>query len=430
VSLVPTRSDAGPPRYSYLRRRPEESVLYQAVQEHWETFRSQTEEGLPAYVVREFESFLRCGFLAHGFLRMKCEACRHEKLVAFSCKRRGFCSSCAASRMSESAAFWVDHVFPHVPVRQWVLSVPIPLRFWMARNPGLLGSVLAITIRAIERTYARKARRAGIQGPIRTGSVTVVQRFGGSVNLNIHFHMLFLEGVYQLVGGKPEFLATSAPTHEDVEETLLRNQARLLRLLRKRGLVPRDGQDVAVGAEDGGAQSVLVACQEASVAGRIALGPRAGHRVRRMGSFGFPGEVPFSEGPRCVGLGGFSLHANVAVGSQQREQLEHLCRYIARPPVAEERLYRTSDGHIAYRVKREWSDGTQALLFSPMEFMEKLAALVPQPRIHLTRFHGVLAPHHAWRGQIVPRVKEAPTAQGAEMHGVRPVVGEISPEVL
>ena len=137
--------------------------LYRVVQENWKTFEAEAEaerDGmpLPRYVREEFEAYLRCGILAHGFLRAKCNACRHERLVALSCKRRGFCPSCAARRMNESAAFWVDHVVPDVPVRQWVLSAPVPLRIAMARSPGVLGEVLRIFQRVVMASYRRRAR--------------------------------------------------------------------------------------------------------------------------------------------------------------------------------------------------------------------------------------------------------------------------------
>ena len=86
----------------YERRRPEETILYQLVQENLETFLAQVEAerggGLPEFVKAEFDAFLTCGILAHGFLRLRCSECGHEKLVAFSCKRRGFCPSCGARR--------------------------------------------------------------------------------------------------------------------------------------------------------------------------------------------------------------------------------------------------------------------------------------------------------------------------------------------
>jgi len=122
----------------YERRRPDETTLYQVVQEHVETFFAQVEletgSGLPQFVKDEFEAFLECGILAHGFLRLRCGGCAKDTLVAFSCKRRGFCPACGARRMAETAAHLVDHVIPHVPIRQWVVSFPIPLRHLFATH--------------------------------------------------------------------------------------------------------------------------------------------------------------------------------------------------------------------------------------------------------------------------------------------------------
>jgi ribosomal protein S27E len=84
---------------------------------------------LPDFVEQEFDAYLACGRLEHGFLRVRCEQCHAEQLVAFSCKKRGFCPSCGARRMAETAALLVDEILPRQPLRQWVLSVPYPLRF-------------------------------------------------------------------------------------------------------------------------------------------------------------------------------------------------------------------------------------------------------------------------------------------------------------
>ena len=136
---------AGRNQVHYERRRPEETTLYQVVQEHLETFLAQvqaeTGARLPEFIKDEFDAFLECGILAHGFLRLRCGDCDHEKLVAFSCKRRGFCPSCGARRMAQSAARLVEWVIPRVPVRQWMLSFPIPLRILLAPSGSALSAV-------------------------------------------------------------------------------------------------------------------------------------------------------------------------------------------------------------------------------------------------------------------------------------------------
>ena len=114
-------------------------MLYRLVQQNAATFFSEAEAAacadLPQFLKDEFDAFLECGILPHGFLRLRCGDCGHDKLVAFSCKRRGFCPSYVVRRMAQTAAHLVDHVIPHVPVRQWVLSLPIPLRRRLRRVP-------------------------------------------------------------------------------------------------------------------------------------------------------------------------------------------------------------------------------------------------------------------------------------------------------
>jgi ribosomal protein S27E len=130
-------------------------------------------------VRREFEDYLKCGRLEHGFLRVRCTGCHSEKLVAFSCKRRGFCPSCGARRMVESAALLVDEVLPAVPMRQWVLSVPFALRFLFASNAAAMGEALRIVYRTISGFLIRRAGLA--RGTGQCGAVTLIQRFGSAL---------------------------------------------------------------------------------------------------------------------------------------------------------------------------------------------------------------------------------------------------------
>jgi hypothetical protein len=142
---------------------------------------------------------------------------------------------------------------------------------------------------------------------------------------------------------------------------------------------------------------MLAALTGASIQGRIALGPRAGARVWRLGEDPDAPRV-ISQSPRHAHIGGFDLHANVAVPAADRTRLEQLCRYLLRPAVAHDRLRRLSDDRILLTLKTPWADGTRHLLFAPMDLLEKLAALIPRPRINLILYHGVLAPNARWRG--------------------------------
>ncbi len=158
----------------YVRHRPEDTLLYQIVEAHYPTFCDLLEQQgrpLPAYISREFDDFLQCGRLEHGFLRVRCDQCRNEKLVAFSCKRRGFCPSCGARRMVESAALLADEVFPRRPVRQWVLSFPFPLRFLFASHPAVSEKRLSLT-NSRQISYQLKT-------PYRDGTTHVIFNRGG-----------------------------------------------------------------------------------------------------------------------------------------------------------------------------------------------------------------------------------------------------------
>jgi hypothetical protein len=109
----------------------------------------------------------RCGILAHGFARLRCDACAAERLVAFSCKGRGVCPSCSARRMVEVAAHHTDHVLPAVPVRQWVLSLPKRIRPFLPHDPRLAGDVLRALLRTIRTTLRRASPPASGRHPAR-----------------------------------------------------------------------------------------------------------------------------------------------------------------------------------------------------------------------------------------------------------------------
>jgi hypothetical protein len=105
---------------------------------------------------------------------------------------------------------------------------------------------------------------------------------------------------------------------------------------------------------------------------------------------------------RVAKANGFSLHAGVSCEGHQKEKRERLCRYIARPAVAVPRLSLSSTGKVVYTLKTPYHDGTTQVAFEPADFIARLAALVPKPRVNLTRYHGVLAPNHRSRSLVTP----------------------------
>jgi len=129
----------------YERHEPEKTLLHEVVREQLESFLARSSrDGAPVarFVEREIRAYLECGVLAHGFLRVHCDGCGHDRLVAFSCKRRGFCPSCGGRRMADAAAHLIDRVLPEVPVRQWVLTIPYPRSSRCAWNARLTTEVL------------------------------------------------------------------------------------------------------------------------------------------------------------------------------------------------------------------------------------------------------------------------------------------------
>jgi len=144
-----------------MRCPPGVKKVCNAVAGHLETFLEQSRQdgyGLPKYVEKEFERYLECGILAHGLAHFHCDTCGTDLAVAFSCKTRGFCTSCLGRRMADTAAYLVDQVFPQVPVRQWVQSLPIQLRFHLAYDHQLTSEVLEVFLRAVGGWYSSKAR--------------------------------------------------------------------------------------------------------------------------------------------------------------------------------------------------------------------------------------------------------------------------------
>jgi hypothetical protein len=140
--------------------------------------------------------------------------------------------------------------------------------------------------------------------------------------------------------------------------------------------------------------------QSAACTYRIAFGPRAGQKVLSLQSI--PSVDAQHPQQRCVNKQGFSLHAEVRCAMNQGKKLEQLCRYITRPAIANERLKLNTTGDVVLRLKSPYQDGTTHIVMTPLEFMQRLAALVPRPRLNLIRFHGVLAPNAKLRPQIIP----------------------------
>jgi hypothetical protein len=401
-------------------------LLWQTLRSHFPALVADAQEQgaapLPRFIHLAVEDFLRCGILSHGFLRAHCEGCQHSFLVPFSCKERGICPSCDGRRMNACVMHLDEHVLPAVPVRQWVLSAPFELRPLLARFPDALTALNRLFVEEIRRC-SRNTTLAPEGSEVATGAVVFVQRFGGSLNLHVHLHVLVPDGVFVRRPGEPiTFLAGKTPDALQLQLVVERVARRMLAWLGRHGYLRVEER------EEGEPQQALQAClQFAAATGSFA----------RLDA---PEEEPIepfahrAKSPLSAQAQGFSLHAGVRIGAADREGLRRLVRYCARPAICAERLSLLPDGRIAYQLKKPNARGATHRVMSPQELVARVIALIPPPYHHLVRYHGVLAPHHAWRAEIVatcpapapvvascgaapratPSAAEPPTQQAAE----------------
>jgi hypothetical protein len=258
-----------------------------------------------------------------------------------------------------------------------------------------------VFVRAVLGVLRARARDHGLEDG-RGGAVAVIQRFGGALNLNLHIHALVLDGVFARTGaGGLTFHPARRLTALDVAEVLATVEPGIRRLVDRRGLGESDEASAAADAWADEAPG-LAGLAAASVQGTVALGPDRGARLRRLGDLTEEGDAPTSEGCHAR-ANGFDLHAGLVVPAGQRDLLERVCRYALRPPVTEERLHLTDDGQVRLALRQPWRDGTTDVVFDPVEFLGRLAVLVPRPRINLLLYHGVLGPRAAWRAEVTRR---------------------------
>jgi hypothetical protein len=218
------------------------------------------------------------------------------------------------------------------------------------------------------------------------------------LRLNPHFHTLALDGVYARdAAGTLVFQALVAPSATDVAEVAADTHRRLVRVLARHGrsLEGIDEVEDALALE----QPVLASCYAASASDVQLLGDEPGQRTRKLAR-----PVRLTETTSTGALatvGGVNVHAKVVIDGRDRARLERLCRYIARPPLAQDRLELHGDARVRYTFKRAWKDGTHAVLLEPLDLIGRLCALVPPPRFHMLRYHGVLAANAKLRAEVV-----------------------------
>jgi len=353
--------------------------------ESWLAWREAAERPVPGYVEDELRGYLQCGLLCFGFARAVCMSCRTGFVVAFSCKGRGVCPCCNGRHMAQTAAHLADHVIPPVPVRQWVISVPKRLRGMLADRPRAVAALTKIFLDEVERLLCAaagvpEAANTPSASRPRHGGISFLHRFGSALNNHVHLHACVTDGVFvpaaDLAGcdAPPTFLPARPVTQADLAALTERVRRRVIRWFRLARLL-----DAAAAAD-------MLAWENS----------------------------------------GFSVDASVRITLLDRDvpsyfrSLEHLLRYCARPPFALERLsvIRGPDGRIIRvryvlprhraatwvvqgRGRKSTRPGANGVIeLSPFEFLDRLVDLVPPPRKHRHRYHGVFAPNHKLRKAV------------------------------
>lgn len=206
-------------------------------------------------------------------------------------------------------------------------------------------------------------------------------------------------------------MKTPAPSNDDVAHVIQNIRRRVLAHLRKKGYINKHGKEALNPILDPliDDSPFLKEALSASAGGKIAFGENAGKKVRKIHSgFGYEEEVPFAKGELCCSIGGFNIHGARKIKKQDRHKLRDLISYMGRGAIANERIDINKSGDVIYTLKRSYSDSTQKLIFTPLEFLEKLSAIIPPPKIHLINYTGCFAPHFAQREKIIlkPHVKK------------------------
>jgi len=303
--------------------------------------------------------------------------------------------------MCNTAAVVVDRVLPEVPVRQWVLSTPFELRLLLARHAPAFGALTRIFAEEVLGQYRYRASQLGMS---RTegGALVFQHRFGGSLNLNTHLHAVVVDGVFEKAGaidGVERVQFHVLPPGHPAELTAIAYVVcrKFTDWLKKNGLMK------TFGADDTYEDDPLAACLRGSLGiGQVVDLDEAGD-VQYSQEQADERRFALRKSPHTGEFGGFTVHAGVTVHAADKEGRERLIRYCARPALSMERMSQTRDGLVAYRLRHAQKGKATHRVMRPVDFLARLAAIIPPPRHPLLRYFGVFGPHSSWRKLCVPR---------------------------
>ena len=201
-------------------------------------------------------------------------------------------------------------------------------------------------------------------------------------------------------------------TTAELNQLLNNITEKIVSYLEKSGFLEKDAEQpyLNLAEEDDTGMKHL---QGSAITYRIATGPLQGQKTLTLKTLPAIIEGNYSQ---AVKANGFSLHAGVVCQAKERKKLERLCRYTARGALSEARLSQNDQGQVLYKLKTPYNNGTTHVVFTPLEFIARLAALIPPPKLNLTRYHGVFAPNHKLRKAITrEKTKKKDNQKSAEV---------------
>jgi len=282
--------------------------------------------------------------------------------------------------MNELSQHLFDHVVADVPLRQFVLTFPPPLRFLIARDKRLLAAVRTIVLRAIKALVCRKARDAYPSKSFLPAGFCVVQRSGSALNLAPHLHAVLFDGAYRKDdAGELHLVAAPAVSPAERLKLVTAIASRIERLLKRRKLL--DGEQWSDDATDASDPTLQLSLE----AMKIPSAKKPSEQRTRSNS---------------STVRGFNLHCETRVSAHDEAARMRLFRYVLRPAIAQDRL-RFEDGVVTFTMKRMFSNGLRVLKFTPGAFICRIAMLVPAPRQHEITYLGLLAANAKHRNDIV-----------------------------
>lgn len=310
--------------------------------------------------------------------------------------------------MVETATTLTSEVLPHVAYRQFVLTLPFFLRYKCAFNRELLQKVHRIVSEEYKNFYRDgKSCEDG-----ESGGITFIQRFNSGCDFNLHFHTIMADGVWlENLEGEIKFFRRS-PTERDLSEIVSKISTRIIKHLRRIGILDRDGSLIESGVLDEDSDHVAVLIK--SMLGKKVFSSNLESLTKIGKGFGYQEEKPLITKKMTVTLNGFSLHAGTEVGANSRDRLYNLLEYQLRPPISDSRLEVLDNELIRLKLKRAYSDGTTHLEMSGLDFLAKLHALIPPPLQNQRIYFGIFGSAHPKRSRIVALAKSRSTRERSE----------------